>query len=281
MEPRRIINIVNFMRYDEPRVPTLDRFQPMVEQMKLLKAYGLPATRLLQFDAMVAGPYVRFLKAEMPSTHEVGLWFEINRMHCDAAGVPFHGRDDLNWDYASRAALSIGYTPAERERLADAAVASFCSIWGYPPKTVAAWYIDAHTLAYLAERHGIVASANCKEQYGTDGYTAWGGFYSGGYYPSRANALCPAQDAASQIRLPVFRMLGADPIYQYDHNLGQGAQGVISWSRRRTRAGTWRGLGGTSTCSAMRRAWRWPTRRPARKTALAGLRWARAWPCRC
>ncbi len=41
-------------------------------------------------------------------------------MHCEAAGAPFRGRADLNWDYASRAALSIGYTRAERERLADA-----------------------------------------------------------------------------------------------------------------------------------------------------------------
>lgn len=237
MPPRRILNIINFLRYDEPRVPTLDLFEPVVEQMRLLKRHTLPCTWLLQFDAMVAGPYVAYLKAEMPPTHEVGLWFEINRMHCDAAGVPFRGRAELKWDYHSRAALSVGYTPAERERLADVAVARFTELLGHVPRSVAAWYIDAHTLAYLAERHGIVASANCKEQYGTDGYTLWGGLWSGGYYPSRANALCPAQSAGGQIRLPVFRMLGADPIYQYDLHLGQASQGVVSLEPSYTESG--------------------------------------------
>jgi len=54
-------------------VPTLDLFEPVVEQMRLLKRHGLPCTWLLQFDAMEAGPYVAYLKAEMPPTHEVGL----------------------------------------------------------------------------------------------------------------------------------------------------------------------------------------------------------------
>ncbi|NLG27875.1 MAG: hypothetical protein GX557_08175 [Chloroflexi bacterium] len=237
MSTRRIVNIINFIRYDEPRVPALDLFEPVREQMRLLKAHGLTCTWLLQFDALVAGPYVDFLKAEMPPTHEVGLWFEINRMHCEAAGIPFRGRPGLNWDYHSRAALSIGYTPAEREKLADVAVARFTALMGHAPRSVAAWYIDAHTLAYLAERHGIVASANCKEQYGTDGYTVWGGLWSGGYYPSRRNALCPAQTQAAQIRLPVFRMLGADPIYQYDLHLGQASQGVVSLEPSYTESG--------------------------------------------
>lgn len=237
MPPRRIINIVNFIRYDEPRDPRLDLLKPVVEQMRLLKRYGLPATWLLQFDALVAGPYVSFLKSELPPTHEVGLWLEINRMQCDAAGVPFHGAQGLNWDYAARACLSIGYTPAERERLADVAIARFEAIWGYRPQSVAAWYIDAHTLAYLAERYGILASANCKEQVGTDGYTVWGGPFSGGYYPSRNNALCPAQSVEAQIDLPVFRLLGADPIHQYDLDLGGVQHGVLSLEPVYPRAG--------------------------------------------
>ena len=40
-----------------------------------------------------------------------------------------------------------------------------------------------------------------------------------GYYPSRNNALCPALSADQQIDLPVFRMLGSDPVTQYDMGL--------------------------------------------------------------
>ena len=48
------------------------------------------------------------------------------------------------------------------------------------------------------------------------------------YYPSRINAYMPAQTEEGQIPVPIFRMLGSDPIYQYDDGLGQERQGVIS-----------------------------------------------------
>ncbi|OXM16727.1 hypothetical protein [Paenibacillus herberti] len=76
--------------------------------------------------------------------------------------------------------------------------------------------MDAHLLAYLTDRYEIVASCNCKDQWGTDGYTLWGGYYNQAFYPSRLNSFMPAQTKAQQIPVPVFRMLGSDPIYQYD-----------------------------------------------------------------
>jgi hypothetical protein len=38
----------------------------------------------------------------------------------------------------------------------------------------------------------------------------------------------PAQTETGQIPVPIFRMLGSDPIYQYDTGLGGNRQGVIS-----------------------------------------------------
>lgn len=38
----------------------------------------------------------------------------------------------------------------------------------------------------------------------------------------------PAQHEDRQIPVPIFRMLGSDPIRQYDHGLGSGRQGVIT-----------------------------------------------------
>ncbi len=223
---RRVINIVNFIRGEEPRfeVEADFLFQPVREQMALLKHARMPATWLLQYDALVAGPYVPFLLEQAPADHEIGLWFEINRIHCDHAGIAFHGRGGWGWDWHSNAALSVGYTREERVALADTAVEAFTRRLGRPPRSVAAWYIDAFTLEHFARRHGIVASANCKEQVGTDGYTLWGGLFSGGYYPSRHNALTPARHPEDQVPLPVFRMLGADPIHQYDADVGTGHQ---------------------------------------------------------
>lgn len=227
-QPRRIVNIVNFIRYDDHRYPQRDLLEPVIRQMELLKKASLPCTWLLQFDALIAGPYVDFLKANLPPTHEVGLWFEINRMHCDAAAVPFHGQPGINWDHHVQAAFSIGYTPPERDRLTDVAVDRFQEIFGRPPRSVAAWYIDAHVMARLADKHHVEAFAICRDQYGTDGYTFWGGPFSGGYYPSRNNAFCPAQTSDVQINTPVFRLLGSDPIHQYDLNLGQTKQDVLT-----------------------------------------------------
>jgi hypothetical protein len=78
----------------------------------------------------------------------------------------------------------------------------------------------------LYSKYGIVASCNCKDQYGTDGYTLWGGYWNQAYYPSRVNSYMPAQHEDQQIPVPIFRMLGSDPIRQYDNGLGLERQGV-------------------------------------------------------
>ncbi len=123
----------------------------------------------------------------------------------------------------------------------------FLHQFGYYPQSVGSWFMDAHLLAYLSDRYGIQASCNCKDQWGTDGYTLWGGYYNQAYYPSRLNGFMPAQTAENQIPVPVFRMLGSDPIYQYDaadHGDGQsvvtlepvyagteGGGGIPAWVR--------------------------------------------------
>jgi len=107
-------------------------------------------------------------------------------------------------------------------------MAKFKEIFGYYPKSVGSWFIDAHTLKYMHDKYGIIASCNCKDQVGTDGYTMWGGYWNQAYYPSKKNAYMPAQNAENQIPVPIFRMLGSDPIHQYDQGLGTTRQRVIS-----------------------------------------------------
>jgi hypothetical protein len=138
---------------------------------------------------------------------------------CEAAGIPWRGRPGYSWDWHANVGFTVGYPKEERLALADVFMEKFREVWGYYPASVGSWIIDADTLSYLSDRYGIVASCNCKDQWGTDGYTLWGGYYSQAYYPSGNNALCPAQSTDQQIPVPVFRMLGSDPIYQYDVGL--------------------------------------------------------------
>jgi hypothetical protein len=210
----RAINIVNFIRAEEPREP-MDLFLPVREQMASIKAHGLPATWLLQYDAIVEGPFVGFLTKEMPADHEVGLWFEMNRKICEDAGIAWRGNPQWEWDYHVPVAYAIGYRPDERRRLADTAMTTIKRTFGRDAKSVASWNLDAITLAHFSDHHGVEAFGNCRDQSATDGFTTWGAPIAA-YYPARMNGLSPALSKANQINTPVFRLLGQDPVYYYD-----------------------------------------------------------------
>lgn len=216
---RKIVNIINFIRGVEPRDPELDLLEPVVNQIRLLKEYGLSGTFLIQYDAMQKEEFTNLLRKEMSLKIEIGAWLEIVQPLAEKAGLPWRGREGFTWDWHGQVGFSVGYTPREREMLADVFMEDFKTTFGEYPSSVGSWLIDAHTLSYLTDKYGIVASCNCKDQWGTDGYTLWGGYYGQAYYPSRKNVFTPARDSKTGIPVPVFRMLGSDPIYQYDAGL--------------------------------------------------------------
>ncbi|WP_425400132.1 hypothetical protein [Aeoliella sp.] len=225
----RIVNIVNFIRLLEPRSEEITEerlFRTVQRQAELMQQHNLPGTFLLQYDALMDPRYQEFLKSLPTEQFEIGGWWELPQPLVEKAGLPWRGR--YAWDWHANVGFASGYTPAEREKLVDVYMADFHSIFGDYPKSVASWFIDAHTLRYMHEKYGVVASANCKDQVGTDGYTLWGGYWNQAYYPSKRNAYMPAQTEDGQIPVPIFRMLGSDPLRQYDTGVGSGAQGVIS-----------------------------------------------------
>ncbi|MDR1813580.1 MAG: family 20 glycosylhydrolase [Tannerella sp.] len=229
-EPRpRIVNIINFIRNVEPRDEKITEdvlYQTVVEQLKQLHAYKLHGTFLLQYDALINPKYQTLLKPEMAHGMEIGAWWEITQPHVEACGIQWRGR--FPWDWHADVGFATGYTPEEREKLVDVYMEKFKDVFGCYPVSVGSWFIDAHTLGYLYDKYHIIASCNCKDQIGTDGYTLWGGYWNQAYYPSRRNAYMPAQTAEGQIPVPIFRMLGSDPIYQYEAGLGGSRQHVVS-----------------------------------------------------
>lgn len=225
--PVRVVNIINFVRQSEPRIEAITEdvlYNTVVEQCRLLTKYDMPGTFLLQYDALINPKYQSLFKDSVEKKIELGAWWEITQPHVEAAGLKWRGL--YSWDWHANVGFATGYTPAEREKLVDAYMEKFKSIFGKYPATVGSWFIDAHTLAYMYEKYDIVGSCNCRDQIGTDGYTLWGGYWNNAYYPSRNNAYMPAQHPKMQIPVPIFRMLGSDPIYQYDSGLGSDVQGV-------------------------------------------------------
>lgn len=227
-ESPRIINIVNFIRQTDYRLQNSDAllYDAVEKQIDLVNKYDFPATFLFQYDALINPKYQKLMKTKLNSQSELGAWWEITQPHVEAAGIKWRG--DHSWVSTANIAFTPGYTLKEREKLVDVYMEKFKEIYGKYPKSVGSWFIDSHTLEYMYEKYGIVASCNCKDQVGTDGYTLWGGYWNQAYYPSKKNAYMPAQTEACQIPVPVFRMLGSDPIYQYDAGIGSNHQGVIT-----------------------------------------------------
>ncbi len=225
----RIVNIINFIRQCEPRIEAITEdvlYETVVEQIKIINEHQLKGTFLLQYDALIDPRYQKLLKELPADRFEIGAWWEIPQPLVEKSGYKWRGR--YPWDWHADVGFATGYSPEEREKLTDTYMADFKKIFGYYPKSVGSWFIDEHTLLYMSERYGIVASCNCKDQIGTDGYTMWGGYWNQGYYPSKKNAYMPAQNAENQIPVPIFRMLGSDPIHQYDSGLGGDHQKVVS-----------------------------------------------------
>lgn len=225
----KIVNIINFIRLLEPRSEEITEdvlYQTVVNQVEIMQKYSLGGTFLLQYDALLDSRYQELLKSLPTDSFEIGAWWETPQPLVENAGLTWRGR--YPWDWHADVGFSTGYTPEEREKLVDVYMRDFKKIYGYYPKSVGSWFIDAHTLNYMYQKYGIVASCNCKDQIGTDGYTLWGGYWNQAYYPSVKNAYMPAQHAESQIPVPIFRMLGSDPVRQYDNGLGTARQGVIT-----------------------------------------------------
>jgi hypothetical protein len=211
----RIVNLYCFCRDQDFRVANSQQilFNATTQQVQLFHQANLPATFALQHDALMDTNYQNYFKTYLTTNDEIGAWWEITQSLVERAGLTWRG--DHEWVSTANIDFSCGYSPADRIRLVDAYMADFRSVFGYYPKTVGSWYIDEVTLQYMQQQYGVVASANCKDQIGTDTYTLWGAYWNQAYYPSKVNAYMPAQTTNGQINLPVFRLLGSDPIYQY------------------------------------------------------------------
>lgn len=225
-----IINIYNFIRMShvEPSVFIPDDFETAKKQIILTRQYGFPATYALKYDALMNPRYQELLKNYTGEGDEISAWWEITEELCQKAGVSFRGFWTEEYDDRVNSAYSIGYTPEERRRLVDAYMKDFRNVFGFYPKTIGSWVLDTVTISYAAEKYGILGSAICRDQIGTDGFTLWGGFPNGIYYPGCNNENVPADSPDSQLSVPMFRLLGPDPIYNFEQDVRNGLQGVYT-----------------------------------------------------
>ena len=219
---KRMMNIVNFVRGIEPRWE-MDLYTPVVEQIRFNKSLGIPSTFLLQYDAMLRQDFCDLFHQEQDENMELGVWMENCRDLIETVGLTWRGREGYDWDWYVNVGFLEGYTPAQRELIIDEVFRLFKEKFGAYPQVVGSWLLDAYSMDYMCRKYTIKAFCICREQYAVDAYTLWGGYFNGGYYPSKNNMLCPAQTEENKIPAPVFRMLMPDPIYNYgDVAYGEG-----------------------------------------------------------
>lgn len=226
-----IVNIYNFIRMShvEPSIFIPDDFETVKKQMILVRQYGFPATYALKYDALMEPRYQDLIRTYAGEEDEISAWWEITEALCRKAGVRFRGAAQTEeYDERVNSAYSIGYNPEERRLLVDAYMKDFREVFGFYPKTIGSWVLDTVTVSHAASRYGVVGSAICRDQMGTDGFTLWGGFPNGIYYPSRRNENIPANTVDGQLSVPMFRLLGPDPIYNFEQDVRQGLHGVYT-----------------------------------------------------
>ncbi len=189
-----------------------NRLETPKEQYKLLQDRNLPATWLIRYDAFLDPEIVSFLQG-LNQNQEIGLFLEITPSLTSAAGVKYN--ESANWHYA-KSVLTIGYSPEDRIKLVDAAVTKYQELFKDKKlKSVGAWWIDVPTLNYLREKYQIEANLIVADQHTTDQYQVWGQYWSTPYYPSKFNALMPAENKDQQLGMVTMQWATRDPFNAY------------------------------------------------------------------
>ena len=77
----RIVNLYNFARNSDDRVPDSERvlFETTQQQVRLIRRANLPATWALQYDALVNPKYQQLFKTELGPADEIAAWWELPR----------------------------------------------------------------------------------------------------------------------------------------------------------------------------------------------------------
>ncbi len=213
-----IFNVMNFVRACDEREPNYKEtlFDVTKRELELVNEFEIENTFLLQYDVLTDERYVKLFKENATDKTELGLWLEIVEPLTSACGLPYKSENGWKWDWHIIPGLPMGYVPEERKMLLNEAMRKFKETFGYYPKTIGGWLIDTYSVNYLSENYPVDAFCICRDQVNTDAYTLVGGYFNGGYYPSKMNMFTPAQSEEYQGKTPVFRLLGPCPVNNYD-----------------------------------------------------------------
>ena len=183
-------------------------------QIAILKKFNLPATWLIRFDALDDQEIISQIKQR--SSDEKGLFLEVTPGWAVRSEVDY--RESNSW-HAAGSAFLTGYEREERLKLIDAAFEKFKVEFGIYPVSVGAWWIDSFSLDYMEKKYGITSALIVADQYSTDNYQIWGQYFGTPYYPSKNNALHPAQTLENKLDVVITQWALRDPVNSYGNGV--------------------------------------------------------------
>lgn len=192
------------------------------KQYEQIKNNNFPATWLLRYDAIINPEVQEFLRT-LDSSQDIGIFMEITPSLTNATGVKYN--DTGNWHYA-KSVLLTGYSLEDRKKLIDETFKKFNEVTGKDAKSVGAWWIDAGSLDYMKQTYGIEANLDVADQYSTDGYQVWGQYWSTPFYPSKSNALMPAQSEDRKLNVVTLQWATRDPFNGFGNGVFESTYSV-------------------------------------------------------
>lgn len=187
----------------------------VTSQYEIVRKFSFPATWLLTYDVLENEELLNVFNS-MDERQEFGIFLEVTPQLAEVANVPYH--ETGFWHHATSVFLS-GYTQEERRQFIDTIFGKFKERFGYLPSSVGSWWTDAYSLTYMKEKYGITANLGLADQYSTDGYQVWGGFWQAPFYPSKFHAGIPAQSQEVKLDIVTIQWAPRDPLNGYKNSL--------------------------------------------------------------
>ena len=185
---------------------------PFEKQYQVVKDRQLPATWLVQYDALLDSEVVELLRS-FGSDQEIGLFLEVSEKLASDVGVAYKIASG-DWARPDKVYLS-GYRLLDRKKMIDRLVSEFRQKLGFAPTVAGAWHVDPASLNYLKKKHELVATVGVADQFDTDANRQWGQYWGYPYYPSKFNALKPAQTLAEKLDVVKIQWAQRDPLLGY------------------------------------------------------------------
>lgn len=205
------ISVINQIRGPQLGLEKADLLTSLKGQFEITKKYDVRATWLWQYSALEDRKLTAYAREEMRD-QEMGIFLEIDRNFAEKSGLLYRGQGP--W-YFSDGLFLFSYDHSERKKYIDVVFSKFYDTFGYFPKSVGAWWIDAWSLSYMHDKYGVTSSLRAADQLDLDVYSIWGTPWSISYLASSTNAGVPAQSIEKSSGVLMLQWASRDPVLGY------------------------------------------------------------------